>query len=124
MAPYLPTSLVSATATPAVVIDAAYFVIRTLRNHLRGYQSLAVSPESPEPAYRLAHQALAEIQEAEGQNLVDISQERARAYIEAIEQLSRETFDAVSGPGDTAKADDLLVQLRNEHPFDTGVTHT
>jgi hypothetical protein len=124
MAPYLPTSLVSATATPDVVIEAAYFVIRTLRNHLRGYQSLAVSPESPEPAYQLAHQALVEIQEAEGQDLHDIPPERARAYIEAVEQLSRQTFDAASGPGDAAKADDLLAQLRNEHPFDTGVTHT
>jgi hypothetical protein len=124
MPPYLPASLVSATAAPNVVIEAAYFVIRTLRNQLRGYQSLAVSPEGPEPAYQLAHQALAEIQEAEGQDLRNIPEERARAYIEAVEQLSRETFDAASGPGDAAKADDLLAQLRSEHPFDTGVTRT
>lgn len=102
----------------AVVVDATYFVIRALRNQLRRYPQPAVSPESPERAFVIARLALDEIQASEGADITNIPPDRVRAYIEVLEALSRKEFGAASGEPDVDRAQDLLDQLRADHPFE------
>jgi hypothetical protein len=115
--PSLPRAL-DAETDAAVIVDAAYFVIRALRNRLRNYPRPEVSPESPGRAFDLAGRALAQIQAAEAADLAQIAPEQILAYIELLEGLSRSEFGEVAGTQEAGEAQTLLEQLRADHPFE------
>lgn len=99
---------------PGVVVEATYFVIRVLRNGLRGYETAEVSPEGSDEAFRLATRALDEIGAMEGSDLSALPEECLVEYIERLEALSSQQYEASVGGYDTERATQLLASLR-EH---------
>ncbi len=97
---------------PGVIVEATYFVIRVLRNGLRGYETAEVSPEGSGEAFHLATRALDEMGVMEGSNLSALPKERLVEYIERLEALSSQQYEASVGGYDTERATQLLDSLR------------
>jgi hypothetical protein len=101
---------------PEVAVDATYFVIRTLRNALRGYGTTAVSPEISDPAFRIAEAAVREIAAAEGSDIGDLSAARITEYIELLGRHSQERYETAAGGSDSARGEELLTEMRHRNP--------
>ncbi len=101
----LPPSL---TADEPRTIEAIYFVIRTLRNTLRGYESAALSSEPSPEAHALATRAIAEIEATNGEPIGNFGANRAVDYIASLEDLQRSAYLAAVGKS----ADDAVSELR------------
>ncbi|MGD0454739.1 MAG: hypothetical protein ABSB69_14185 [Solirubrobacteraceae bacterium] len=115
MAISLPSALEQGS-DPGVIVEATYFVIRVLRNGLRGYEKAEVSPEGSDEAFRLATRALDEIGTMEGSDVSTLTEERLVEYIERLEQLSSQKFEASVGGYDAERATQLLDSLRERKP--------
>jgi hypothetical protein len=98
---------------PDIAVDAVYFVVRVLRNKLRGYTELSVSPEPTNRARYLAQQALLEIAIAEDSSILEMSNERAEAYIHELEKLAYQRVLGNQVSANDASGRALLEELRN-----------
>ena len=68
-------------------VGAIYFVVRVLRNGLRGYKALSVSTEPGAEARKLAEKAIAEIEVAENAKIRDMGDNRIMDYIRELEKF-------------------------------------
>jgi hypothetical protein len=93
-------------------IDAAYFVIRVLRNAGRGYSKTPVSTEPPIEARHLAEEAIAEIEAREGSVIPQLDPERIRDYIAVLEEWLRMTYLRNIGSDGEAAAS-ILEEMRS-----------
>jgi hypothetical protein len=98
-------------SNPDVVVEAAYLVIRALRNVGRGYGRAEVSPEGSDAGSRLAASALREIAVAEGSDVRSLPPDRIRQYIEALEELSNQSYETSVGGYDSGRVEQLLGTL-------------
>jgi len=80
----VPSSLVNSADSPFIV-EAVYFVVRALRNALRGYPKAEVSTEPSPQARRLAEKAIKEIEAAEKKSVLYIEDHRINEYISKLQ---------------------------------------
>jgi hypothetical protein len=106
----VPRSLIDASGSP-IIVDAVYFVVRVLRNALRGYQKVEVSTEPLPEARLLAERAIKEIEKAEQNPIVRINDNRIIEYISELQEFleSEATPDSESSLKDAEK---VLQEMR------------
>ena len=114
MSAEVPPSLQS-ISEKGTLIDACYFVIRTLRNVTRGYRNPEVSTEPSEDVRFLAEQAIAEIQVHEGMRIKDLPRDRIDDYIVLLEEFIRVTYQRAGGQ-DPERAASILSEMRLSKP--------
>jgi hypothetical protein len=68
-------------------VDAVYFVVRVLRNALRGYRKVEVSTEPSSDARLLAEKAIKEIEKAEHHRILRIDDNRIIDYISELQEF-------------------------------------
>lgn len=107
---FVPQSLENATSVEDT-IDAVYFVVRVLRNCLRGYRHPTVSSEPAPAARQLARRAIEEIEAAERNEISNIDEKRVSAYITKLEEFLSERA-AANSPIAQSSGDTILEQMR------------
>jgi hypothetical protein len=107
----VPQSLLKASDSEAV-IDAAYFVVRALRNATRGYPTAIVSSEPSPEARDLAERSINEIEVREKRPIRQLSRDRIDDYIASLEDLQRTRYLDTVG-SDTARAESILEEMRS-----------
>jgi hypothetical protein len=108
----VPSSLIHAADSP-LVVDAVYFVVRVLRNALRGYPKTEVSTEPSPQARRLAENAVTEIEAAEHMRIAQIEDDQIRKYISKLESFLTDRTAPISG-SQLSDAKRLLRQMRSQ----------
>jgi hypothetical protein len=99
------------------LIDACYFVIRTLRNSGRGYQNPLVSTESDEDVRVVANKAICEIEQQEGMPIASLPADRINEYIAVLEDFTRRTYQRAVGH-DSERAANILSEMRSSTSTD------
>jgi len=99
------------------LIDAGYFVIRTLRNSGRGYQNPLVSTEPDENVRVLANKAISEIEQQEGMPIASLPADRINEYIAVLEDFTRRTYQRAVGH-DSERAANILSEMRSSTSTD------
>jgi hypothetical protein len=112
MSAFVPASL-RRSSNSAATVDAVYYVVRVLRNSLRGYASTPVSSEPSFEARVLAQSAVREIEKAEGHPIPMLDGDIVTAYIATLEEFLTESYRKADDvkPEDAA---DILNSLRSE----------
>jgi hypothetical protein len=110
MSKKLPPALLQSTDI-RLVIEAIYYVVRVLRNAMRGYQDTLVSTEASPEAHELARRAINEIEMHEQSSIDCLNNEVLGEYIEALEELGRVTHTQAIGK-DTDRANSILEEMR------------
>jgi hypothetical protein len=70
-----------------ILLEAVYFVVRVLRNAIRGYLRTPVSTEPSKEAQHLAERVVKEIEATEKQRISDLDKDRIVLYINALERF-------------------------------------
>jgi hypothetical protein len=115
----IPAALSSAESD--VALDATYFLVRMLRNVLRGFHEVEVSPETPLEARETVAAAADEIEQREGTSLSELPRERVAAYLEVLNQASSAFHASAVGGTDSARGQEILAGV--EELLDTSNGH-
>jgi hypothetical protein len=106
----IPPSLLECSDKETLV-DAIYFVIRTLRNGTREYKAPRVSTEPSREVRELAESAISEIEAREKRSIRDLDSGRSGNYISLLEELMRTEYRHAVG-GDSSSAASILEEMR------------
>jgi hypothetical protein len=105
-------TILEASSDSRFIVEAVYYVVRALRNSLRGYQKVEVSTEPSAAARRLAEKAIREIEEAEQKDVTNIGDPTIMNYISELQAF----LDKITPSSGSAikKAEKTLQQMRGQ----------
>ena len=110
---HVPSALSNASDS-AFLTDAVYFVVRALRNSLRGYHTVEVSTEPSPQARKLAEKAIKEIEAIEQESVIQMDNDRIGDYIFEL-QAFLEKKTAPKSKSSLKAAEKLLQKMRANH---------
>lgn len=97
----------------SVVKDAIYYIVRVLRNSIRGYRKTPVSTEPSKQARSLAKDAVREIERVERVSIPKLDNDTLNAYINILEEYLRGLYRN-SHDISLDKAESILDELRSK----------